>query len=176
MFNVNSPEANTVRNIILAGLGASSIEPRNCKSGPTASTLDIKKVIFNNPATVIYWSDNTRTVVKCQPDDYFNHELGFLLAICKKVFGNTGRYNELLREYVPGYGGKKVRTEPEPDVGQMRKELADFCHKRSCMGCPMNMNGFECGRGKSFTSHGDGYMTDESIVKHYKAMKGEKEG
>lgn len=92
---------------ILSRLGAALNKPVNCRCVPTASPLGIKRVFFNNPATVIYWSDDTRTVVKCQPGDDFNHELGFLLAVCKKVCGNNGRYNELLREYVPGYGEKE---------------------------------------------------------------------
>lgn len=65
-------------------------------------------MIYNDPATVVYWSDNTKTVVKCQPGDRFDLELGFLLAVLKKACGNKGRYNELLRKYVPGYGEKEV--------------------------------------------------------------------
>lgn len=65
---------------------------------------EIEKVVYSEPATVIYWKDKTRTVVKCQNGDVFNPELGFLLAVCKKAFGNTGRYNELLKQHVPGYG------------------------------------------------------------------------
>ena len=45
----------------------------------------IKKVIYNPPATVIIWSDDTKTVVKCQEDDIYNKETGFLLCVMKKV-------------------------------------------------------------------------------------------
>lgn len=69
---------------------------------------EIEKVVYSDPATVIYWKDKTRTVVKCQKGDVFDPELGFLLAVCKKAFGNTGRYNELLKQHVPGYGEKEV--------------------------------------------------------------------
>lgn len=145
------------------------------KREPQAPELMVTNVIYNDPATVVYWSDKTRTVVKCQPDDKFDSELGFLLALCKKVCGNTGKYNDLLRECIPGYGGEKTKT--EPSVEQMRKELHYFCGRSICNGCPLSKDGFECGRGKSFTTpkYGLGYMTDESIVKHYKAMKGAEE-
>lgn len=175
MFNINSPEVIAARNIILAGLGADPIDHCNCKCAPTQTSLTVRRVIFNDPATVIYWSDDTRTVVKCQPGDKFDPELGFLLAVCKKVCGNNGRYNELLRKYVPGYGGEKNST--EPGIEQMRNELDVICRgKRLCRGCPLDENGFECGRGKYFLTPSDesGYMTDESIVKHYRAMKGAK--
>ena len=132
--------------------------------------LTVERVIYNDPATVIHWSDGTKTVVKCQPEDKFDPKLGFLLAVCKKACGNNGRFNELLRKYVPGYGGEK------PNVKLMREELASFCRGRSCTHCPMGTEGFECGRGKFFniSPNESGYMTNESIVKHYKAMKGAK--
>lgn len=44
----------------------------------------ILKVVFNDPATIVFWSDNTKTVVKCGPDDIFDKEKGLALAICKK--------------------------------------------------------------------------------------------
>lgn len=172
MFNINSPEGIAARNIILAGLGADPIEHYNCRRAPTQTRLTIERVIYNDPATVVYWSDKTRTVVKCQPGDTYDPKTGFLLALCKKACGNTGNYNNLLRECVPGYGGEKNQT--EPSIEQMRKKLLNFCHFRLCIGCPLAKNGFECGRGKFFTAAigESGYMTDESIVKHYTAIKG----
>lgn len=104
MFDINSPGGIAARNIILAGLGADPIEHYNCKCIPTQTRLTVERVIYNDPATVIYWSDKTRTVVKCQPGDTYDPKTGFLLAFCKKVCGNAGNYNNLLREYVPGYG------------------------------------------------------------------------
>lgn len=75
---------------------------------PQTPELMVADVIYNDPATVVYWSDKTRTVVKCQPGDTYDPKTGFLLALCKKVCGNTGNYNDLLRECVPGYGEKEV--------------------------------------------------------------------
>ena len=170
----DSSEAIAIRDAVLAKLVAEPVDHLNCRCmcDPMMCSAGVKKVIYNDPATIIYWSDGTRTVVKCQPGDKFDPELGFLLALCKRVCGNTGVYNYLLREHVPGYGGKKGKT--GISIEQMRKELADFCHKRTCTNCPLNKDGFKCGRGKFFTDSVDehGYMTDKSIVKHYKAMKG----
>ena len=77
---------------------------RLARREPQAPELAVTDVIYNDPATVVYWSDKTRTVVKCQPGDTYDPKTGFLLALCKKVCGNTGNYNDLLRECVPGYG------------------------------------------------------------------------
>ena len=78
---------------------------------PQAPELTVVDVIYNDPATVVYWSDKTRTVVKCQPGDTYDPKTGFLLALCKKVCGNTGNYNDLLRECIPGYGEEDRKDE-----------------------------------------------------------------
>ena len=54
--------------------------------------LTIKDVIFNAPATIVFWSDGTKTVVKAQNDDVFDKEKGLAMAITKKFFGNKGNY------------------------------------------------------------------------------------
>ena len=60
----------------------------------------IKNVIFNDPATIVFWADGDKTVVKCQPGDTFSKELGLAMAICKKVYGNKGNYNEVFKKWV----------------------------------------------------------------------------
>lgn len=62
----------------------------------------IKEVIFNGPATIIRWTDNTKTVVKCQPDDMdnFDYETGIALAVMKKVFGNKGNFNTVMKKLI----------------------------------------------------------------------------
>ena len=61
----------------------------------------IKKVIFNNPATVVYWIDNTKTVVKCGENDVWDPEKGLAMAIVKKLSGNKGNYNKIFNKYIP---------------------------------------------------------------------------
>lgn len=61
---------------------------------------EIKKVIFNNPATIILWKDGTKTVVKCQKGDTFDKEKGFVLAYLKKLLGNDNTFNKVIRKWV----------------------------------------------------------------------------
>jgi hypothetical protein len=61
----------------------------------------IKNVIHNEPATIVFWSDGTKTVVKCQDDDVYDPEKGLAMAICKKVFGNKGNYCNQLKKWLP---------------------------------------------------------------------------
>lgn len=49
------------------------------------SLPNIIEVIFNNPATIVYWSDGTKTVVKACDKDTFDKETGLAMAIAKKT-------------------------------------------------------------------------------------------
>ena len=59
------------------------------------------KVIYNDPATVVIWSDGSKTVVKCHYGDAYDEREGFLLCCAKKLMGNTGVYNDVMREIPP---------------------------------------------------------------------------
>lgn len=47
----------------------------------------IKKVIFNNPATIVIWADGTKTVVKRQKGDRYDKEKGLAMAFVKRTMG-----------------------------------------------------------------------------------------
>lgn len=49
--------------------------------------LTIERVIFNEPATIVFWSDGTKTVVKCMDGDCFSYDAGIYAATLKKIFG-----------------------------------------------------------------------------------------
>lgn len=63
--------------------------------------VTVKNVIFNNPATIVLWSDGTKTVVKCQEGDVFDPEKGLAMAISKKALGNKGNFNEVFKKWLP---------------------------------------------------------------------------
>lgn len=62
------------------------------------STPKIERVIFHDPATIVYWKDGTKTVVKCQ-DEKFDKEKGLLAAIAKKIYGNKGNFNNIIKRF-----------------------------------------------------------------------------
>lgn len=66
----------------------------------------IKKVIFNNPATIVFWSDGTKTVVKFDDnhDWDFDPEKGLAMAIAKKALGNNGAYYNEFKKWLPKEG------------------------------------------------------------------------
>ena len=63
--------------------------------------VEIKKVIFNNPATIVFWSDGKKTVVKCAESEVFDEEKGLAMAISKRVLGNKGDYYNEFKKWLP---------------------------------------------------------------------------
>ncbi len=64
-------------------------------------SLAIKKVIFNNPATIILWADGSKTVVMCGERDTYDPEKGMAMAIARKALGNKGNYYNTFEKWLP---------------------------------------------------------------------------
>lgn len=62
---------------------------------------NIKKVIFNKPATIVLWEDGTKTVVKCSNEDAWDPEKGLAMCIIKKICGNDNSYHKIFKEWIP---------------------------------------------------------------------------
>lgn len=66
--------------------------------------LEIKKVLYKNPATIVFWNDGSKTIVKCQKNDIYDPEKGLSMAILKKINGNTGCYYKEFKRWLPKRG------------------------------------------------------------------------
>jgi hypothetical protein len=60
----------------------------------------IKRAIFNNPATIVYWTDGTKTVVKCSDGDTYSKESGLAMCFMKKMHGNDNGYHKVFKEFI----------------------------------------------------------------------------
>ena len=78
----------------LSGYGLSGYGKGICKE-------DIEKVIFNPPATIVYFSDGDKVVVKTTDDEEYQPEVGVAMAIVKKVFKERGRFKKLIYDSMP---------------------------------------------------------------------------
>lgn len=83
--------------------------------------LTIKKVIFNAPATIVFWDDGTKTVVKCENEEY-DPEKGLAMAIAKKALGNQGNYYNQFKKWLPEK--EEGPTVIIPDIGSPLHEAA----------------------------------------------------
>ena len=79
------------------------------------TSVFLTRVIYNDPATIAFWSDGTKTVVKAQPGDIFDPEKGLAMVVVKKVCGNTGNYYNSFKRWLPKepVGNEEIIYEPE---------------------------------------------------------------
>ena len=83
---------------------------------------NIKNVIFNAPATIVFWSDGSKTVVKCMDEDTYSKDVGLAMCFMKKMFeaddrtyikkDKNGEHKET------AYGYKKVFKKWIDDYGK----------------------------------------------------------
>lgn len=86
------------------------------------NALKIKDVIFNPPATIVFWGDNTKTVVKCQDGEEFDPEKGITMAFFKKMHDNKGSYFNEIAKWTEKY--YKALT-PSAVVSQAAKSFGE---------------------------------------------------
>ena len=72
----------------------------------------IKDVIFSPPATIVFWSDNTKTVVKADADEeIYDPEKGIAMAISRKTIGDNKReYYNIFRHYLKKWEKQNPHT------------------------------------------------------------------
>lgn len=81
----------------------------------STDTVFMIRVIYNDPATIAFWSDGTKTIVKAQPGDIFDPEKGLAMAIVKKACGNKGNYYNSFKRWLPKdpVGNEEIIYKPE---------------------------------------------------------------
>lgn len=62
--------------------------------------FEIKKVIFNNPATIVIWANGAKTVVKAQ-NEIYDPEKGLAMAFAKRALGGKGSYYDVFKQWLP---------------------------------------------------------------------------
>lgn len=97
------------------------------KVNPYINSCKIKDVIFNDPATIVFWTDGSKSVVKCQECDKYDPEKGLAMAICKKFLGNQGNYYNVINKWLEKYELKQMVefdfTQWLPNVSEMHDNL-----------------------------------------------------
>ena len=94
----------------------------------------IKNVIFNDPATIVFWADRTKTVVQCQNGDIFDPEKGLAMAITKKALGNKGNYCNELKKWLPKDEDATLEytlntSVTSTSINDMKKSIAEAFNK-----------------------------------------------
>lgn len=88
--------------------------------------MDIQRIVFNPPATIVFWKDGTKTVVKCQKDQEFNPYFGFCTAVAKRIYGNNSRVNRMVEEAEYVKPKEKKEKKSTDGISAMAESLENF--------------------------------------------------
>ena len=123
MFNcINKNDSATKAEIL--STNATSIPKAVPK--PTNYLPEIKNVKFDGPATIVFWADGTKTIVKCQDGDDYSEEVGLAMCIVKKAFGNRSAYNDIFKKWCPRYN---IETDVDDCLSEAYKQFRNHILK-----------------------------------------------
>lgn len=77
----------------------SALPQKMFDNGYLQHPTDIKKVIFNGPATIVIWHDGSKTVVKCAEGDGYSKFSGLAITICKHIYGPN--FKKVFNYFIP---------------------------------------------------------------------------
>ena len=102
----------------------------------------IENVIFNPPATIVFWSDKTKTIVKADYEyENYDPEKGIAMAIAKKLMGdNKGHYYELFKHWRKKWD---EQNKSEDDIFTMLAKNIEKVFGVPCPVEPMNAKNVE---------------------------------
>ena len=92
-----------------------------------SNLVEIKNVVFNPPATIVFWTDNSKTVVKAK-NEAFDPEKGLAMAIAKKALGNKGNYYETFKKWLPKTESKEEPKTESKDCTSEEQSKKNGCH------------------------------------------------
>lgn len=58
----------------------------------------LKKIIINGPATIFFWKDGSKTIVKCMEGDKYDLYTAFCIALTKKRVGSNSKIKSILKK------------------------------------------------------------------------------
>ena len=98
--------------------------------------LEPKRIIRNGIATIVFWNDGTKTIVKCAEDDEPDYYMAFCAAYCKKVFGSNSQLKRVIKNARNAKAEKKKDEKVFSSMSELVQDtLADVNFKFPMPGC-----------------------------------------
>ena len=95
--------------------------------GNSMKKIDVKKIIFNGPKTIVLWSDGTKTIVSMSKDEpRFDPEAAFCAAYTKKMFGTNSKIKRVIAEK-SNYEEWKEKEEPDNQLYKLGLKALAGC-------------------------------------------------
>lgn len=87
----------------------------------------IKDVRWNRYACIVYWKDGTKTKALWDPCEDFDPEKAILVCIARKMYKDTGLYNEVLEKYSMAGWEEYEKMEAERDEVLKQTDYYWYC-------------------------------------------------
>lgn len=89
---------------------------------PLPTILDFKptRVTFNGLTTIVFWSDDTKTIVRCSNEDVYDRERAVASAVAHRMFGSKNQFKKFVSN---GYEAMTVQEELERQREKALKKL-----------------------------------------------------
>lgn len=75
---------------------------------------EVKKITHSGPCTIVFWKDNTKTIVRKEEGIDYDPYAAFTAALAKKIYGSNSKVHKILET-------KTVESKPK----KKKKESAD---------------------------------------------------
>ena len=119
-------EGISTSNVATGTINNASVSTRKVAYNAMWKRTKIKNVIFNDPATIVFWSDGTKTVVKCGENDIYDPEKGLAMAVAKKYLGTNKSHSNYMDEFKKWLPKEEELSNPIEDVVDSIKKVAEI--------------------------------------------------
>ena len=119
-------EGISTSNVATGTINNASVSTRKVAYNSMRKRTKIKNVIFNDPATILFWSDGTKTVVKCGENDIYDPEKGLAMAVAKKYLGTNKSHSNYMDEFKKWLPKEEELSNPIEDVVDSIKKVAEI--------------------------------------------------
>ena len=97
-----------IKNNLKENKKESNCYPCNSSLNPFNISNEIKRVIYNEPATIILWKDGTKTKAMCHEEDTYDRATGLIVCVVKKFFKSSKNFNNFIKNWTDEDGSHPV--------------------------------------------------------------------
>lgn len=83
----------------IIGADFSNEVPNTKEYFPTMPEIPISRVTYSGDTTVVFFTDGTKTTVKCSSNDTYDRQTAIVYALIKRLFGKIGRYDAKTKKF-----------------------------------------------------------------------------
>jgi DNA-binding XRE family transcriptional regulator len=83
------------------------------------TSISIEKLFFSGTATIVMWTDGTKTVVQPIEGEKFDPEIGIAMAIARKLFGSRHQFDKFVDEKVRDLATRNAKAFTDKELATL---------------------------------------------------------